>query len=105
VDIGGDADALTHCIAGCKLAKFWWPCHGPDDALAELQKRENKPGDDSTMDRNNNAAGVGLGNGIGTGQLGYPGQTCLEGCLGLLRGGDLSELNYTEPPSEVIPSS
>jgi hypothetical protein len=52
-----------------------------------------------------NAAGVGLGNGIGTWQLGYPGQTCLEGCLGLLRGGDLSELNYTEPPSEVIPSS
>jgi hypothetical protein len=93
--VGGDADALTHCIAGCNLGRAPYPCFGADGALNQLQSRE---GTDigSQMDRLNNEVGVGLGTGL------LPGENCTDECLNALRRGVLSEIiNGVIVPSSV----
>lgn len=84
---GGDADALTHCIAGCNLGNHPYPCFGPDGALDRLQARETGNGLGTQLDRLNNEVGIGVGVGLG------PGENCTDACLGALRGGLLNEIN------------
>ena len=92
---GGDADALTHCIAACNVGHHRYPCFGPDDALHQLQAKET--GDDmgTRLDRMNNEVGIGIGYGLESGQ------NCTDACLEALRRG----LRYEIRNDQIVPSS
>ncbi|NGO39727.1 hypothetical protein G4L39_10025 [Limisphaera ngatamarikiensis] len=92
---GGDADAPTHCIAACNLARNWWPCFGPDGALERLQARETSGSLGSQMDRLNNEVGFGIGYGLECGK------SCTDACLDALRKGLLYEIRN----GQIVPSS
>jgi hypothetical protein len=92
---GGDADALTHCIAACNLARNWYPCLGPDGALERLQARETSGSLGSQMDRLNNEVGFGIGYGLECGK------SCTDACLDALRKGMLYEIRN----GQIVPSS
>jgi hypothetical protein len=89
--IGGDADLLTHCIAGCELAKRPWPCFGPDGALDALQARETGNDIGTQIDRLNNEAGIGVG--ISVGENG----NCINACLEALGRGVLTTVVNGQP--------
>jgi hypothetical protein len=108
--LGGDADALTHCIAGCKIAHMWYPCFGPDHAYKILQGREPGNSDHSKMDILNNEMGFGLGRGIDDED------DCAKTCRDAHKKGLLYELDNAasdsygkgSPPNErggLVPSS
>lgn len=92
---GGDADALTHCIAGCNLARTPYPCFGPDGALEELQRRELGNAIGTQLDRLNNENGIAVGMSIDSDQ------SCRTGCLDALRRGLLNEIQN----GVIVPSS
>ncbi len=101
--VGGDADALTHCIAACLLGSGdYYPCWGPDDVLKQLQRREMEqlkitPGDPGTMmDLRNNLRGFGLGR-----SLGDPAK-CKQACLDQLEHGLLLEIDAST--GKLVPS-
>jgi RHS repeat-associated protein len=78
---GSDSDVLTHCIAGCELAKHPGPCGNGPRALDFLNERE---GTDpaSQIDRYNNEVGIG----IGMGAFGSIDNTsCRQACLDALQ--------------------
>jgi hypothetical protein len=85
---GSDADLLTHCIAGCELARHPGICGGPDDALDALQRRETQNTLAAQIDRLNNEAGIGIGV-----SPRYQGQSCKDACLDALNRGVLSTIN------------
>jgi RHS repeat-associated protein len=95
IGIGGDADALTHCIAGCNLGNRPYPCFGADGALDSLQGRETGNALDTQIDRLNNEVGIGLGVGL------LPGENCTTECLNALRRGLLNEIRN----GQIVPSS
>jgi RHS repeat-associated protein len=85
---GNDADLLTHCIAGCDMARHPGPCGGPDGALDALQRREIGNDQATQIDRLNNEAGAGIGV-----SAQYAGQTCTAACLDALDRGLLSTIS------------
>jgi RHS repeat-associated protein len=95
---GGDADALTHCIAGCNLARNSFPCLGPDHALARLQAHEHERGDGTAeqLDRLNNEVGFGIG-----GSNLWQSKSCGTACLDALGRGLLYEIKN----GRIVPSS
>ena len=95
---GGDADALTHCIAGCNLARNSFPCLGPDHALARLQAHEHERGDTTAeqLDRLNNEVGFGIG-----GSNLWQSKSCGTACLDALGRGLLYEIKN----GRIVPSS
>jgi hypothetical protein len=92
---GGDADALTHCIAACNLGRSPYPCFGADGALDRLQARETGDNLGTQVDRLNNEVGIGLGVGL------LPGENCTTECLNALRTGLLNEIRN----GQIVPSS
>jgi RHS repeat-associated protein len=92
---GGDADALTHCIAACNLGNRPYPCFGADGALNSLQGRETGNNLGTQIDRLNNEVGIGLGVGL------LPGENCTTECLGAFRRGLLNEIAN----GQIVPSS
>lgn len=92
----GDADALTHCIAACNVARHPYPCFGANGALAQLQWRETGKAAGTQMDRLNNEVGIGIGVALG------PGENCTDACLEALREGLLYELSNDEIVSGAV---
>ena len=94
--VGGDADALTHCIAACTLASAPYPCWGPDQAYDILQSRETAKNIDTQLDFLNNESGMGIGMSL------KPGQDCSAACLAALKKGILNEI---DPTGKIVKSS
>ena len=92
---GGDADALTHCIAACNLGNHPYPCFGADGALNRLQARETGNDIGTQIDRLNNEVGIGIGVSLGKGE------NCTTECLNALRRGLLNEIRN----GQIVPSS
>lgn len=91
---GGDADALTHCIAACNVGRNPYPCFGPDGALDQLQSRETGNDIGTQLDRLNNETGIGIGYGLDAGT------SCTDACLRALEGGVLNEIR----DGQIVPS-
>ena len=92
---GGDADALTHCIAACNLGNHPYPCFGADGVLNRLQARETGNDIGTQIDRLNNEVGIGIGVSLGKGE------NCTTECLNALRRGLLNEIRN----GQIVPSS
>ena len=93
---GGDADALTHCIASCGMAKDPSACGGLDRALRYMQSREEGTGLGTQLDRMNNEVGFAIG-------MSKP-ASCTDSCVDALGKGLLFEIN-PGPPRQIVPSS
>ena len=90
---GGDADALTHCISACNMAKNPGPCGGLDRALDWLQRREVGNAIGTQLDRMNNENGFAIG-------MDKP-ANCTQACLDALGRGLLNEIRN----GQIVPSS
>jgi hypothetical protein len=80
---GGRADALTHCIAGCRLTRNPGVCFTPLRALDRLQAREDRATLPGLSDSINNLVGHTVGN------RGKNPTSCASDCVQALNSGEL----------------
>ncbi len=85
VDQTGSADALTHCIANCELAKNPFLCKSAQQALDAAMDREDRAIPAGRMDSLNNIVGSQLG------RAGAP--NCANTCIRALNSGSLWGIN------------